>query len=115
MTSAKTFLPKASYMPWRGEYRPTYRWFSEANWTLVPGGKSYRTAMQAIDAAEEYLAGILNTRIESEQIAQETELSEIEKWRVKRAEQAAAEKLKVFGVRDWKGNKVAVEIRRARV
>lgn len=111
--TARTFLPKASYMPWRGEYRPTYRWYRESNWTLVPGGKSYPSAAQAIAAADEFLAKGLNPPIRTEQAPEpEPDALNTSGWHVDRAAREAERQERMLGGVIARGGKLVMVERR---
>lgn len=110
---SRTFLPKAHYMPWHGEYRPLYRWYSEQPWTLVPGGLSYPTAKKAIDAADEFLARGLNPVIRCEKAAETADPFGLAEWHEQRAAKAANDQEAVLGAVIVKGRQVKVERRRA--
>jgi hypothetical protein len=106
------FLPDYRAVPTKNGWRPSIKRFVGEREKLVPypdGPRYFETEAEAKAAAMEYMRAILNTDIEAEQVAAEIELTEMQKWKMSKAEQAAAERLKVFGVRDFHGNKVAVE------
>ena len=117
---SRTFLPEAHYTPWHGAYLATYKFFRECGWTRVPGDIPYPTAGRAIAAGKAYLADVMNSKESAALIVDEQELSEIEKWRRDKANEAEAEKRRVFGeggpaiVRDFRGNEVKVERVRSR-
>jgi hypothetical protein len=109
----RTFLPKASYMPWNGEYRPTYRWYQESPWTLVPGNRRYPTAAQAIAAADEFLAKGLNPPIRAE-TAEPCDILGLSAWHLEKAAQRAAEQEQALGAIVVKSRMVIVERRRVK-
>lgn len=116
----RTFLPKAHFKLWYGQYLPAYRLFSESPWTHVPGGLLYSTPEEAEAAADAYMETLLNQCILAERFDREIEISEIEAWRRRKAAEAEAEIVRVFGnskptvVRDAAGNEVRVEVAKKR-
>ncbi len=109
----RTWLPKSHYMPWAGRYRPTYRWYVEMPWALVPGGKSYATVGQAKDAADEYLATAMNRQIRAEKTEARDVLG-IAAWHEQKAAQRAAEQEQALGAIVVRSRTVIVERRKAR-
>jgi hypothetical protein len=110
----RTFLPKASSMPWRDQYRPLYRWYSESPWTLVPGGLSYPTSKQAENAADAYMATKLNPPIRAEKKAKDPDTLGRAQWHEQRAAVEAERQERVLGAVIIRGKPVAIERRRVR-
>ncbi len=111
------FLPEYTFVPVGSGYRPAYRLFVGKPLHMVPNTAPLPTVSQAVSAAMEYVRSHINSKIESEQISFETELSEFEAWKKKKAANEAAERRRVFGdkhrvVRDCAGNEVTVESRK---
>ena len=109
----RTWLPKSHYMPWGGQYRPMYRWYCEAPWALVPGGKSYPTVGQAKAAADDFLAAAMNKQIRGT-VTEPCDILGIAQWHLEKAAQRAAEQEQALGAIIIKGKSVTVERRRVR-
>lgn len=109
----RTWLPKSHYMPWAGQYRPTYRWYVEQPYALVPGGQSYATASQAIAAADEYLANAMNKQIRGT-VTEPCDILGIAQWHLEKAAQRAAEQEQALGAIVVRSRTVIVERRKAR-
>ena len=105
----RTFLPKAHYMPWRGQYRPMFRRFKESPWELVPKAAPCATAGQAIAAAEAYLEQVLNPPIRAEKAEADT-LGRTQ-WHIERAQRAAEQQEQALGAVIVKGRAIKVERR----
>lgn len=108
----RTWLPKSHYMPWAGQYRPTYRWYVEQPFALVPGGQSFPTASQAIAAADEYLANAMNKQIRGT-VTEPCDILGLASWHLEKAAQRAAEQEQALGAVIVRGRQVRVERRRA--
>lgn len=109
----RTFLPKGSYMPWRGQYRPTFRFYQESPWTLVPMGGSFDTASQAISVAEAYMASKLNPPLRCETAPPDADPLGLAKWHEQRAAQLAETQEAALGGIISRGKVIRIE-RRAR-
>jgi hypothetical protein len=114
---ARTFLPKAHYMPDRGVYRPLYKWYREDGWTLVPGRLTYPTAQRAIQAADDFLAKGLNPPIRSETVPDPAipDFLDPEAWNRERAVRQAEEQQGAFGTVFVRHKPVRVEYAKRRV
>ncbi|MFI7996073.1 hypothetical protein ACFMKC_19950, partial [Acinetobacter baumannii] len=89
--------PEYWYLPVGGGYVPAYRLFTGKQLHIVPGNQPMATAGQAMAVAREYVRQRLNSPVQACTVEPEAELDEIERWRRKKADEAAAEKAKVFG------------------
>lgn len=107
---SRTWLPKSNYMPWAGQYRPTYRWYVEQPFTLVPGGASYATSGQAIEAADQFMAGVLNKQIRAEK-PETRDVLGLQQWHEQKAAQRAAEQEQALGAVIVRGRAVKIERR----
>lgn len=107
---SRTFLPKAHYMPWRGQYRPMFRFYKESPWTLVPKAEPCETAGAALAAADAYLEQKLNPPIRAEQAPADPDI--IGDWYTQRAARQAEQQEAALGGIIIKGRQVTVERRK---
>ncbi len=108
---SRTFLPKSHFMPWMGGYRPLYRWFQEAEWKLVPGGLSFKTATQAVEAADAYLARGLNIQQPARVEERVVDVGQFQWHEARAARDAALQEETLGAVIDRRGRTVKVERR----
>lgn len=98
-------------MPWRDQYRPLYRWYSESPWTLVPGGLSYPTSKQAENAADAYMATKLNPPIRAEKKAKDPDTLGRKQWHIERAARQAEQQEQALGGIISRGRMIKIERR----
>lgn len=110
----RTYFPEAHYMPdGNGGYRPTYKRYLEAPYTLVPGKKVYPTVSQAKEAAVAFLIGLQpKIRAERQESANDDPLG-VSAWREQRAGRAAQDQEQALGAVIVRGRQIPVERRRA--
>lgn len=119
---ARTFLPKAHYMPWCGGYMALYKFYLESPWTIVPGRKLFATTREATDAADAYMAEKLNKANHYEimdPVAENPLDGEVKDFLARREQKAIEEKIRVFGDKPAqtifrKGKQVKVEHKKKR-
>lgn len=106
------FLPEYTFSPKGGSYLPAYRLFAGQKLRLVPGVEPQPSVVEAVKVAKEYVRARLNPPIRSEQIADPI-ADEVAAWRLKQAQERAAEQEAALGAVIVRGGRqVAVERRR---
>lgn len=119
---ARTFLPKAHYMPWCGGYMALYKFYLESPWTIVPGRKLFATQREAVAAADAYMVEKLNKANHHEMMEPVVENpldAEVKDFLARREQYVAEEKSRVFGDKPAaiifrKGRQVKVEHKKKR-
>lgn len=115
----KHFLPRCKAVPTDKGYRPSFVRFEGERERLVPyagGPRYFPTREAAEDAAADYLRPQLNPPVVGMQISIEAEMTEYDLWKQEKAQQAEAERLRIFGGAIFsKGRAVVVERRRSRI
>jgi hypothetical protein len=106
---ARTFFPKAHYMPIGDRYRPLYRWYEESNWTMVPNVGTFPTVAQALSAAEDYMKARMNPEIRAEQAKESADPLGVSAWRQERAGRAENDQRATFGSIFKQGREIKVE------
>jgi hypothetical protein len=98
---SRDFLPEYSTMAVGSRYRALWRLFAGERWRMVRKDKKpveCDTASQAIAAAKEHVARILNPKIHAEQMEGEVaDVLGIEAWRLRKEREATEERKQVFG------------------
>ena len=94
---SRTFLPQADAIPMGGDrYRPVYRWHREDDFKFVPGSQAMRGRTAARRAGEDYLVSGLNKQLGGP-VEPDGDVLGIEDWKQRKAEDATAERDRVFG------------------
>lgn len=107
------FLPEYHYLPVAGGYMASYKLFAGHPFRLIPGGKKFESAGQAISAAKEYVRARLNPPIRGE-ITEARDVLGIAAWHEQKAAQRAAEQEQALGAIVVRSKTVIVERRKAR-
>jgi len=111
----RVWFPEAHYMPYGGGYLPLHRWYVGDPYKLLPGPKEpYPTVTQAKNAARDYMAALMASRMRSEAVEapEPADALGVDQWHQERAGRAAAEQERALGALIVKGRQIQVERRK---